>query len=181
MITIGSPKKKAWSLWLCKKKDALLSWNKCVNCFSLQLETIYFNSRDKVRVVSHLLLKSLQEGEICCFSWPQTLFILHIIKLQHPVQVQTLQTLLHTHQYGYDPSVFLLNQVTDDLVVEELNWLPLDRIDVSKPSTCLGVWSMIYYNILHIDTVTSIPSASYSSCSAFSVSWMKSCCSFSLQ
>lgn len=35
-----------------------------------------FNSRDKVRVVSHLVLQSLQEGEICGISRPQTLLIL---------------------------------------------------------------------------------------------------------
>lgn len=29
------------------------------------------------------------------------------------------------YQYRYDSSVFLLNQVTDDPVVEELNWFPL--------------------------------------------------------
>lgn len=77
-----------------------MCWNKYVNSFFLQLGSLYFNSRDEVRVISHLLLKSLQEGEICGFTWPQTLFILHTIE-QHrwylfPVQTHTLQTDIHT-------------------------------------------------------------------------------------
>lgn len=112
--------------------------------FFLQVGSLCLNSRDKVRVVSHLLLQSLQEGEICGISRPQTLFILHMIGLQHrvyfvPVPMHRLQTLAHTHQYGYNPSVFLLNQVTDDLVVEELNWLPLGQSSqsINLPSSVI--------------------------------------------
>lgn len=110
----------------------------------LQVGSLCLNSRDEVRVVSHLLLQSLQEGEICGISRPQTLFILHMIGLQHrvyfvPVPMHRLQTLAHTHQYGYNPSVFLLNQVTDDLVVEELNWLPLGQSSqsINLPSSVI--------------------------------------------
>lgn len=42
--------------------------------------------------------------------------------------------------------MFLLNQVTDDLVVEELNWLPLDKRDVSKS---ISLALSVYYNIIH--------------------------------
>ena len=34
---------------------------------------------------------------------------------------------VNTHQYGDDSSVSLLHQVADDLVVEELNRLPLRK------------------------------------------------------
>lgn len=34
---------------------------------------------------------------------------------------------LSAHQYWYDAPVFLLNQVADDLVVEELHRLPLEE------------------------------------------------------
>lgn len=113
-----------------KKKKVHTQGGISVHSFLLQMGLLCLNWRDEVRVVSHLLLQSLQEGEVCGVSRPQTLFILHTIRLQHrgyfvPVQMHRLQTLAHTHQYGYDPSVFLLNQVADDLVVEELNWLPL--------------------------------------------------------
>lgn len=113
-----------------QKKKAHTRGGISAHGFFLQMVSLCLNSRDEVRVVSHLLLQSLQEGEICGISRPQTLFILHMIGLQHqgyfvPVPMHRLQTLAHTHQYGYNPSVFLLNQVTDDLVVEELNRLPL--------------------------------------------------------
>ncbi len=51
-----------------------------------------------------------------------------ILQLQQVI-LQYSSTPVNTHQYRYDSSVFLLDQVTDDLVVEELNRLPLGRND----------------------------------------------------
>lgn len=129
--------------WLCQPACACSqSVERNLECLFLKLASVYLNSRDEVRVVSHLLLQSLQEGEICGFSRPQTLFVLRTMECQHCVCVTFSQSTCTlsgphyiTHQYGYDPSVFLLNQVTDDLVVEKLDWLPLNRVDVRKAST----------------------------------------------
>lgn len=46
-----------------------------------------FNSRDKVRVISHLFLQTLEEGEVCGVSWPETFLILkdhhqHVVRVQ---------------------------------------------------------------------------------------------------
>lgn len=59
----------------------LITKNRGIYVILKQLVSLFrscagFNSRDKVRVVSHLVLQSLQEGEICGISRPQTLLIL---------------------------------------------------------------------------------------------------------
>ena len=94
------------------------------------------------------------------------------------------------HQNGDDALELLLHQVTDNLVVEILDRLPLrgtrggrHHRGVEAPPLGTprpGSW-------LHVGppagrpALTAMPSASYSSCSDLRVSSMKSCCSFSLQ
>lgn len=46
-----------------------------VTC-ALRLLVVQINSRDKVWMISHLVLQSLEEGQIGGISWSQTLFVL---------------------------------------------------------------------------------------------------------
>ena len=99
-------------------------------------------------MASHLLLQLLQEGEVRGLPRTQTLLVLvHIagIKHDHCAIPPILGLVLHycvmcgfcrsIHQYRDDPSVLLLHQVADDLVVEIWHRFPLE-MRKSKKKEC---------------------------------------------